>query len=257
MPGNSGNKLWTYVQNYGGPGNNQDNPIGTVSMKVFLENFNSSRMCDWNNATLGDQPITTIDLPKIMFKGGSTMKRVVMPVKQDGSIDFKTQQEVADLKNWIDEEGILNETLIRERVSEIDGAYWDSEKKVIGFKRSKPFLALDVITSSDKVRINPDSPYVYNMEKGPSDIRKDWLNTYEEVLENGYEGKSKDKKYDFGKTRGRHLYETVMFVPLISESLAATIYHDQNVPKSRYEDVGNQAEANQRAKREIKGNYAK
>lgn len=212
-------------------------------------------MLDWSNATIGDQPITTVDFPKIMYRGGTSIKRVVLPVRPDGKIDFKTQQEVATLKNWIDEEGILNETLIKERVSEIDGAYWDSESKTIKFKRFKPFVVMDVVTSSDKVRIDPNSPYVYNMDKGPADIRKDWLNTYEDVLTNGYEGKSKDNKFDFGKTRGRHLYEGVLFIPLISSSLAATIYHDQNVPKSRYEDVRTDAEANERANREIIGNY--
>jgi hypothetical protein len=92
------------------------------------------------------------------------------------------------------------------------------------------------------------------MEKGPDDIRLEWLNTYEDVLSDGTPGKSKTKLYDFGKTRGRHLYEGLLFLPITNETIAAAIYHHQNVPKERYVDVRNQAENSEKQKN-LKGNY--
>lgn len=254
MPGNSGSKLWGYVQNYGTPMSN-DKSMGTMSMEKFMQNFDASGDIEWSKATFGGYNITSVDLPKIMFKGGSTIKRMYLPVKPDGTVDFTAQQEMATLQNWIDENGILNETLIQERVSEIDNAYWDPEEKVIKFHNSKPFFILDVLTSSDKVRFNSDSPYVYNMDKGPADIRRDWLDTYEDVLENGYPGATKNKDYDFGKTRGRHLYEGLLFLPIVNDTIAATIYHNQNVSKNRYVDVRDQAELKEK-KQNLRGNYA-
>lgn len=254
MAGNSGHKLYAYYQDYGTP-MADGNSMKTMSMERFLENFDASGDINWSKATFGDYKIKPeVDLAKIMYKGGSTIKRVWLPVTEDGTVDFNAQQEMATLQNWINDNGIINETLIRERVSEIKNAYWDENEKTIKFKNSKPFLVVDVITSSDKVRFDPNSPYVYNMDRGPADLRREYLDRYESVLENGYPEHSKNKDYDFGKTRGRHLYEGLLFLPITHETIGTTIYHAQNVPKTRYVDVRNQAELKEK-KQNLIGNY--
>ena len=249
----NGNKLWTFTQNYG-PAMSNGNGMETMSMEQFYRKFDASGIVDWSKATFGDYQISAVDLPKIMYKGGSTVKRVVLPVKQDGSINFKAQEEADVLQNWINEHEEVTDALIQERVQEIDNAYWDPEHRVIKFKNAKAFLAVDTISSSDKVRFNPDSDWVYKMDRDPNNIRKDWLDLYESVLENGFIEHQKEKKYDFGSTAGRHLYEAVMFLPIISDTIGAAVYHDQNVPKSRYYNVRGQAIDHQNAIN-LKGSY--
>ena len=252
MTNQSGHTIWAYTQDMG-PIMRSGNPIGTVNFDRVLTEFDAAGIIDWSHVTFGDQKLDTIDFPKVVYDGGSTIKRVWMPVKRDGTVDFKAQEELSKLQNWINDNGVINDALIEERVQEIEGAEWDKERKVVRFKDAKPFLVVRGIVSSDKVRFNTDSPYVWKMEKTEGDPRKDWLTMYNNAIATGTSTEGK-KRYDYGTAAGRHLYEGNIFLPINSPTIGALVYNDQQVPKSRYMDIRQTAEQNQKAQGFI-GNY--
>ena len=252
MTNQSGHTIWAYTQDMG-PIMKNGNPIGTVNFDRVLTEFDAAGIIDWSHVTFGDQKLDTIDFPKVVYDGGSTIKRVWMPVKKDGTVDFKAQEELSKLQNWINDNGVINDALIEERVQEIEGAEWDKEHKVVRFKDAKPFLVVRGIVSSDKVRFNTDSPYVWKMEKTEGDPRKDWLTMYNNAIATGTSTEGK-KRYDYGTAAGRHLYEGNIFLPINSPTIGALVYNDQQVPKSRYMDIRQTAEQNQKAQGFI-GNY--
>lgn len=246
---NNGNQLYAVTQNYGVPLHN-GNPIGVVNFNQFLQNFDASGIVDWQHITFGDQPLSTIDLQKVVYDGTSPIQRVWLPMKQDGSIDFEAQQELSNLQNWIDENGIISDAVIEERLREIPNAKWNKDRKIVEFDLSKckPFLVVKAIVSSDKVRFDPNSPYVWNMEKGLGDPRKDWRELYNNVITGDDSGKRK------GGSTGRHLYEGNIYMPILSSTIGSMLYNDQQVSKSRYMDIRNQAELQDKQTRLI-GNY--
>lgn len=246
---NNGNQLYAVTQNYGVP-LHDGNPIGVVNFNQFLQNFDASGIVDWQHITFGDQPLSTIDLQKVVYDGTSPIQRVWLPMKQDGSIDFEAQQELSNLQNWIDENGIINDAVIEERLREIPNAKWNKDRKIVEFDLSKckPFLVVKAIVSSDKVRFDPNSPYVWNMEKGLGDPRKDWRELYNNVITGDDSGKRK------GGSTGRHLYEGNIYMPILSSTIGSMLYNDQQVSKSRYMDIRNQAELQDKQTRLI-GNY--
>ena len=246
---NNGNQLYAVTQNYG-VALHEGNPIGVVNLNQFLQNFDASGIIDWQHITFGDQPISTIDLQKVVYDGTSSIQRVELPVKQDGSVDFEAQQELSNLQDWIDENGVISDAVIEQRIKEIPNAKWNKDKKIVEFDLSKckPFLVIKGIVSSDKVRINPNSPYIWNMERGQGDPRKDWLELYNSTIVDDDSGKKK------GGAMGRHLYEGNIYMPILSSTIGSMLYNDQQVSKSRYMDIRNQSELSNK-QTTLKGNY--
>lgn len=251
---NSGHKLWAYAQSMG-PILKDGKGMGVSSLNDILTDFDATGIIDWAHVTFGDSPLQAVDFPKVIYDGTSQIQRVWLPVTNDGSIDFTAQKQMSDLQNWINDNGVINEAAIQERVSEIPNAEWDSEKKIVKFNLSKckPFLVIRGITSSDMVRFDTKSPYVWNMEKGEDDIRKEWMDVYNNMLENGTPAEGK-KKYDYGKSAGRHLYEGNIYLPITSQTIGALIYNDQWFSKNVYHDIRNQAE-NKEKEQTLIGNY--
>lgn len=252
--GESGHKMYAYAQKMG-PVLKNGNGIGTVNLDRVLQEFDASGIIDWAHVTFGDQKLDTIDFPKVVYDGGSQIIRAVLPIKQDGTVDFDAQKKVSDLQDWVNENGVINDAVIEERVNEIPHARWNREKKLIEFENgySKPFLVVRGIVSSDKVRFDTKSPYILNMDKGEGDPRKDWLTMYNNAISTGTSTEGKPK-YDYGKAAGRHLYEGNIYMPITNETIGALIYNDQFFEKDVYRDIRNQAEVHDKALN-FKGNY--
>lgn len=248
----SGHKMWAYTQDMG-TAMKDGKSMGTVNMDLFLKTFDASGIIDWANASFGDYKLANTDLSKVIYDGSSQIKRVWLPVKEDGSVDFRAQEQMSTLQNWINENGVINETLIEEKVAEIPNAEWDSEKKMIVFKNAKPFLVVRGVSSSEKVDFNKSSNYIHHMEKEPGDQRADWKEIYNNGISTGdvTEGKT---KYDNGRSWGRNLYEGNIFLPISSETIGALIYNKQWMNKSRYTDIRQKVELNEK-KANFKGNY--
>lgn len=251
---NNGHKMYAYAQKMG-PILKSGQGIGTVNLDRVLQDFDAAGIIDWEHVTFGDQKLDTIDFPKVVYDGGSQIYRVWLPTKEDGTVDFTAQQQMSDLQNWIDENGVINDSIIEERVKEIPNAKWNKDKKIIEFDLSKckPFLVVRGIVSSDKVRFDPKSPYIQKMDKGEKDSRKDWLTMYNNAIATGISTEGK-KKYDYGEAAGRHLYEGSIFMPITNEVIGALIYNDQWFDKSVYTDIRNKAESNNK-RLTFKANY--
>lgn len=251
---NNGHKMYAYAQKMG-PILKNGQGIGTVNLDRVLQDFDAAGIIDWEHVTFGDQKLDTIDFPKVVYDGGAQIYRVWLPVKSDGTVDFTAQQQMSDLQNWIDENGVINDSIIEQRVKEIPNAKWNKEKKIIEFDLAncKPFLVVRGVTSSDKVRFNTKSPYVQKMDKGEGDTRKDWLTMYNNAIATGVSTEGK-KKYDYGEAAGRHLYEGSIFMPITDQAIGALIYNNQWFDKSVYTDIRNKAEENNR-RLTFKGNY--
>ena len=251
---NSGHKMYAYAQKMG-PILKDGLGIGTVNLDRVLQEFDATGIIDWEHVTFGDQKISTIDFPKVVYDGGSQIQRVWLPVKEDGTVDFTAQQQMSDLQNWIDENGVINDAVIEQRVKEIPNAKWNRDKKVIEFDLSKckPFLVVRGIVSSDKVRFDTKSNYIHKMDKGEGDPRKDWLTMYNNAIATGVSTEGK-KKYDYGEAAGRHLYEGSIFLPITNQTIGALIYNKQFFDKGTYMDIRNQAEKQER-QLTFKGSY--
>lgn len=251
---NNGHKMYAYAQKMG-PVLKNGLGIGTVNLDRVLQEFDATGIIDWEHVTFGDQKISTIDFPKVVYDGGSQIQRVWLPVKEDGTVDFTAQQQMSDLQNWIDENGVINDAVIEQRVKEIPNAKWNRDKKVIEFDLSKckPFLVVRGIVSSDKVRFDTKSNYIHKMDKGEGDPRKDWLTMYNNAIATGISTEGK-KKYDYGEAAGRHLYEGSIFLPITNQTIGALIYNKQFFDKGTYMDIRNQAEKQER-QLTFKGSY--
>lgn len=250
QPSNSDLALYAYAQDVG-PVLKGEKRFETANLAEVLSNADAlGAIIDANNISFGDQLLNLNDFSKVMYNSSSNMKRVYLPVKTDSSghvrIDFEAQQKIGKLQEYLDKHGEIAYALIEEKLEEIPNAYLDKEHKIIRFKNERPFLAVNGVVSADKVRIDTTSNYVRSMDRGEGDSRKDFKDIYNNVITTGYESGDK-KRYDNGKAAGRHLYEGVIYMPLIGPLTAAGIFNSAYFTKDTYTDLTQKADARQRA----------
>ena len=246
QPDNSDSALYVYSQDVGAL--LKDNKrFESANLSEVLQNADAvGSIVDASNISFGDQLLSLNDFSKVMYDESENMKRVYLPVYTDETghmrIDFKAQQSIKSLQDYLDEHGEIAYPLIKEKLEEIPNAYLDEEHGIIKFKNEYPFLVLKGITSSDKVRLDTDSKYIRQMDRGEGDPRKDYKNIYNRVINSGYAtGDTKQNNYDNGKAAGRNLYEGNIYLPLSGPLTAAGIYNYQYFGKSVYQDTTQKA----------------
>ena len=89
------------------------------------------------------------------------------------------------------------------------------------------------------------SNYIRAVDRGENDPRKDIKAIYNNAINTGTETEGKSK-YDNGTALGRHLYEANIYMPISDKMVGIGIFNQQVVPQSRYIDVTEQAEENER-----------
>ena len=246
QPDNSDSALYVYSQDVGAL--LKDNKrFESANLSEVLQNADAvGSIVDASNISFGDQLLSLNDFSKVMYDESENMRRVYLPVYTDETghmrIDFKAQQSIKSLQDYLDEHGEIAYPLIKEKLEEIPNAYLDEEHGIIKFKNERPFLVLKGITSSDKVRLDTDSKYIRQMDRGEGDPRKDYKNIYNRVINSGYAtGDTKQNNYDNGKAAGRNLYEGNIYLPLSGPLTAAGIYNYQYFGKSVYQDTTQKA----------------
>lgn len=249
QPDNSDLALYAYAQDVG-PILKDEKRFETANLAEVLSNADAlGAIIDANNISFGDQLLSLNDFSKVMYDASSNMKRVYLPVTTDETghirIDFKAQQEVGKLQDYLDKHGEIAFALIEDKLEDIPNAYLDKDHKVIRFKNERPFLAVNGVVSADKVRLDTTSRYIRSMDKGEGDPRKDYKEIYNNVINTGYASGDKDR-YNNGKAAGRHLYEGVIYMPLSGSLTAAGIFNSAYFTKDTYTDITQKADARQR-----------
>lgn len=257
QPSNSDLALYAYSQNVG-PILKDEKRFETANLSEVLSNADAiGAIVDANNISFGDQLLALNDFSKVVYDASSNMKRVYLPIKTDSTghirIDFEAQQKVGKLQEYLDNHGEIAFALIEEKLEDIPNSYLDREHKVIRFKNEHPFLAINGIVSSDKVRIDTTSNYIWSMDRGEGDTRKDYKSIYNNTITTGYESGDK-KRYDNGSARGKNLYEGVIYMPLIGPLTATGIFNSAYFTKDTYTDITQKAEARQQAQK-VKTNF--
>lgn len=251
QPSNSDLALYAYAQDVGAVLKDEKR-FETANLAEVLTNADAiGAIVDAGNIYFGDQLLNGNDFSKVMYDSSSNMKRVYLPVKPDPDHlghyqpDFDTQQKVGKLQEYMDSHGEISYAYIKEKLEDIPNAYLDEEHKVIRFKNERPFLAINGIVSSEKVRFNTASNYIRSMDRGEGDPRKDYKDTYNHVINYGYETGNDKNRYDNGKASGRSLYEGVIYMPLTSPTVAAGIFNTEHFNKSVYTDAGQKSDTRQ------------
>ena len=257
QPSNSDLPLYAYSQNVGAVLKDEKR-FETANLSEVLSNADAiGAIVDANNISFGDQLLALNDFSKVVYDASSNMKRVYLPIKTDSTghirIDFEAQQKVGKLQEYLDNHGEIAFALIEEKLEDIPNSYLDREHKVIRFKNEHPFLAINGIVSSDKVRIDTTSNYIWSMDRGEGDTRKDYKSIYNNTITTGYESGDK-KRYDNGSARGKNLYEGVIYMPLIGPLTATGIFNSAYFTKDTYTDITQKAEARQQAQK-VKTNF--
>lgn len=251
QPSNSDLALYAYAQDVGAV-LKDGKRFETSNLAEVLTNADAiGAIIDAGNIYFGDQLLNGNDFSKVMYDSSSNMKRVYLPVKPDPEHpghyqpDFDAQQKVGKLQEYMDSHGEISYAYIKEKLEDVPNAYLDEEHKVIRFKNERPFLAINGVTSSEKVRLNTTSNYVRAMDRGEGDPRKDYKNIYNHVINYGYETGNDKNRYDNGKASGRSLYEGVIYMPLTSPTVAAGVFNTEYFNKSVYTDAGQKSDARQ------------
>lgn len=260
QPGNSDIAIYAYSQDVG-PIKKGENDFGSANLdKVFTQADAIGTLIDKNNIYFGDYKVGSNDFSRIMYDNQENIKRVELPVKETGEIDFDSQQKADKLQEYIHRNGgMVPDYVIEEQLEDIPGAYWDKEKKVIRFKNSNIFFVISAIASSEKVGFNVDSPYIRQMEKDSVDSRKDYMDMYNNAINSGYANVPSDAKknqYHNGDSAGRHLYRANLYMPISGKVIATALYNHERLPVSSYMagTPTNMASINE-DKRTIKSNF--
>lgn len=238
QPGDTDVAIYAYTQNVG-PIKKDNNDFGSANLdKVFTQADVIGTIIDKGGIFFGDYKIESNDFSRIMYDNGSNMKRVELPVKDNGEIDFDAQRKADQIHEYLQRNGgMVPDDLIEEQLEDIPNAYWDREKKVVRFRNSKPFLVVEGIASSEKVAFNPDSPYIRHIEKDPNNSRKDYAEMYNNAINSGYANVQREAKknpYNNGTSSKRHLYRANIYMPISGQVIATALYNHERLPVESY-----------------------
>lgn len=238
QPGNTDIAIYAYAQDVG-PIKKDNSDFGAANLDtVFTQADVIGTLIDKSNIYFGDYKLSSNDFSKIMYDNEENMKRVELPVDEDGKIDFKSQQKADKINEYLKRNGgMVPDDLIEEQLEDIPGAYWDKDKKLVRFKNSKPFFVIKAIASSEMIGFDKNSPYLSKIEKDPNDSRKDYKVMYNNAINTGYANKKQDAKkdlYDNGESLGRHLYEGMLYMPISGQTIATALYNHERLPESLY-----------------------
>lgn len=235
QPGNSDVAIYAYVQDVG-PIKKDNNDFGSANLdKVFTQADSIGTLIDKSNIFFGDHRVTSNEFSRIMYDNQKNMKRVELPIKEDGSIDFSAQQKADQIQEYLKRNGgMVPDELIEEQLEDVPGAYWDRDQKKIKFRNTNVFFVVEAVASSELVSFDTDSPYI---NKQQEDSSKDYTEMYNNAINSGYANVPSDPKknpYDNGNTRRRHLYRANLYMPVSGQVIATALYNHERLPVSDY-----------------------
>lgn len=226
-------------------------PMESTSLnEVYKNGAYIGGICDWQSVSFGDQLLNQFDLDKVMYNNMSPMYRVYLPVDLNkmaaGRIvpDFSAQEKLSKIQEEISKSGITNDTDLIE-IAKRYGLTYDPDTKLFSYpkERMRAFMSFRAYAEEGNVQFDKKSQYIYKLN---SDEKKQVSDRYKNVIETHSE-KEKEKRVGpsvhgwFGYMKD--IYEGNIFIPIRDELIGTTLYNNQYVPKSRYENTTAQSEA--------------
>lgn len=236
---------------FAAPMDKDSKAIEQSNLQELLDKSVFGTMSNKNGIYYGDQKVDGKDIRKYVWDGTSSLKRVNLPVVEDGNGNYKPAFDAIEqfdkLQQWIDD-GTRTEMEIKNEIRKRFGnsVLYSRETGQIQWdlSKTKDFWTVDVYTSTDAVDLDDDSQWITKMDRDKElrDIYQNYANYGQRIPP---AGKSRLGHGEVSVGAGSILTAPV-FIPVGAATLGTLQYGKPEVPKESVSNIDQRYAAAQR-----------
>lgn len=226
--------------NAGAPVTDDYKPVKNNNLEEMLPYITQFKAADTSTVTFGNQKLKSTDLKKLVWDGSSLIKRVALPVRNDGGEqvpDFTTLSEINEINRWVSENPGLTKMEINNKLRELQNPniVFDEETKSFKCSNTGIFLTFACYASDDLLDINSESkPFLKELSRPEGRDIKGMYNNYVQYGQDTVTKNSK-KKNNFSDAGAGSFYHGNIYVPITDPIQGFNLTRPSIRPKSEFE----------------------